>query len=82
MDISTAATQNFSHLEEYLIMNNDIIKGKWKQASGSLKARWGKLTDDDLQEIDGKLEKFQGKMQEKYGMAKDEAKKEFDKSHS
>tara|TARA_R110002051_G_scaffold53922_1_gene101187 strand:- start:5924 stop:6187 length:264 start_codon:yes stop_codon:yes gene_type:complete len=82
MDMSTAATQNFSHLEEYLIMNNDIIKGKWKQASGSLKARWGKLTDDDLQEIDGKLEKFQGKMQEKYGMAKDEAKKEFDKSHS
>jgi uncharacterized protein YjbJ (UPF0337 family) len=82
MDMSTAATQNFSHMEEYLTMNNDIIKGKWKQASGSLKARWGKLTDDDLQEIDGKLEKFQGKMQEKYGMAKDEAKKEFDKSHS
>jgi len=62
-------------------MNNDIIKGKWKQVSGSLKANWGKLTDDDLQEIDGNLEKFQGKMQEKYGMAKDEAKKEFEKSH-
>ncbi|MGI1998836.1 CsbD family protein [Shewanella frigidimarina] len=62
-------------------MNNDIIKGKWKQASGSLNARWGKLTDDDLQEVDGKLEKFQGKIQEKYGMAKDEAKKEFDKSY-
>lgn len=63
------------------IMNNDIIKGKWKQVSGSLKANWGKLTDDDLQEIDGNLEKFQGKMQEKYGMAKDEAKKEFEKSY-
>ncbi|UJF20508.1 CsbD family protein [Shewanella sp. OMA3-2] len=62
-------------------MNNDIIEGKWKQASGSLKAHWGKLTDDDLQEIDGNLEKFQGKMQEKYGMAKDEAKKAFEKSH-
>ncbi|TYK64411.1 CsbD family protein [Colwellia echini] len=62
-------------------MNNDIIEGKWKQASGSLKASWGKLTDDDLQEIDGNLEKFQGKMQEKYGMAKDEAKEEFEKSY-
>lgn len=62
-------------------MNNDIVKGKWKQVSGTLKANWGKLTDDDLLEIDGNLEKFQGKMQEKYGMAKDEAKKEFEKSH-
>ena len=50
--------------------------------SGSLKASWGKLSDDDLQEIDGNLEKFQGKMQEKYGMAKDEAKKEFEKLQS
>ncbi|MEL0659183.1 CsbD family protein [Psychromonas arctica] len=63
-------------------MNNDIMKGKWKQVSGTLKANWGKLTDDDLQEIDGNLEKFQGKMQEKYGMAKDESKKEFEKSYS
>lgn len=60
-------------------MNNDIIKGKWKQISGSLKANWAKLTDDDLDEIDGNLEKFQGKMQEKYGMTKDEARKEFEK---
>lgn len=57
------------------------MQGKWKQVSGTLKANWGKLTDDDLLEIDGNLEKFQGKMQEKYGMAKDEAKKEFEKSH-
>ncbi|SIQ95980.1 Uncharacterized conserved protein YjbJ, UPF0337 family [Shewanella morhuae] len=62
-------------------MNNDIVQGKWKQVSGTLKANWGKLTDDDLLEIDGNLEKFQGKMQEKYGMAKDEAKKEFEKSN-
>lgn len=59
-------------------MNNDIMKGKWKQVSGGLKEKWGKLTDDDLQEIDGSLEKFQGKMQERYGMAKDEAQKEFE----
>jgi len=63
-------------------MNNDIIKGKWKQVSGTLKEKWGKLTDDDLQEINGDLEIFQGKMQDKYGMEKDEAKKEFDQSTS
>lgn len=63
-------------------MNSDILKGKWKQASGSLKENWGKLTDDDLDQIDGKLEVFQGKMQEKYGMSKDEAEKEFNKLNS
>jgi uncharacterized protein YjbJ (UPF0337 family) len=60
-------------------MNNDIIVGNWKQVSGTFKASWGKLTENDLQEINGDLEKFQGKMQEKYGMAKDEAKQEFEK---
>ena len=58
-------------------MNNDTIKGNWKQLTGTIKANWGKLTDDDLQQIDGNLDKFQGVMQQKYGMAKDEAKKEF-----
>tara|TARA_R110001583_G_scaffold161065_1_gene312973 strand:- start:2314 stop:2517 length:204 start_codon:yes stop_codon:yes gene_type:complete len=61
-------------------MNKHIIEGNWKQSS--VNAKWGKLTDDDLTEIDGKLEKFQGKMQEKYGMAKDEAEKEFYKINS
>jgi len=63
-------------------MNNDIMKGQWKQVSGTIKEKWGKLTDDDLQEIDGNLEVFQGKMQEKYGMEKDEAEKEFNKTLS
>ena len=63
-------------------MNSDILKGKWKQVTGSIKASWGKLTDDDLQEIGGNLEKFQGKMQEKYGMGKEEAEKEFNKHKS
>jgi len=63
-------------------MNNDIMKGKWKQVSGTVKEKWGKLTDDDIQEIDGNLEVFQGKMQEKYGMEKDEAEKEFNKTFS
>jgi len=60
-------------------MNKDIVQGNWKKISGSIKESWGKLTDDDIKEIDGKLEIFQGKMQEKYGMSKDAAAKEFDK---
>ena len=60
-------------------MNSDIAKGKWDQLTGSLKEKWGKLTEDDVKEIEGKFENFHGKMQEKYGMSKDEAKKAFDK---
>lgn len=63
-------------------MNSDIMKGQWKQVSGAAKEKWGELSDDDIQEIDGSLEKFQGKMQEKYGMAKEEAEKEFNTLYS
>lgn len=54
-------------------MNNDRIQGNWKQLSGKLKARWGDLTDDDLQRADGNREYLVGKLQERYGIAKDEA---------
>ena len=59
-------------------MNWDIIKGKWKQATGSAKSKWGELTDDDLQQVDGEREKLVGKVQEKYGLARDEAEKQVD----
>jgi uncharacterized protein YjbJ (UPF0337 family) len=59
-------------------MNWDTIKGNWKQMTGSLKAQWGDLTDDDLQQIDGEREKLAGLIQERYGMAKDEAESEID----
>ena len=55
-----------------------MIKGKWKQATGSAKATWGELTDDDLQKIDGEREKLVGKVQAKYGLSKDEAGKQVD----
>lgn len=55
--------------------NEDLFKGKWKEISGKVKAQWGKLTDDDLDEIAGKSEQLEGKLQERYGMAKDEARK-------
>lgn len=57
-------------------MNDDKIKGQWKQLSGKLKTRWGKLTDDDLTVASGNTEYLAGKVQERYGIAKDEARKQ------
>ena len=57
-------------------MNEDRIKGQWRQLNGKLKSRWGKLTDDDLQVADGNAEYLAGKLQERYGLARDEATKQ------
>ncbi|MCP1623196.1 CsbD family protein [Pseudomonas nitroreducens] len=57
-------------------MNTDVIKGKWKQLSGTLKEKWGKLTDDDLQQADGHAEYLVGKLQERYGWTKEKAEEE------
>ena len=54
-------------------MNWDIIEGKWKQLKGATKVKWGELTDDELDQIDGNKDKLAGKLQEKYGWTKDEA---------
>lgn len=54
-------------------MNEDIFQGKWKQLSGKVKAQWGRLTDDDLSVAEGNRKYLVGKVQERYGMAKDEA---------
>ncbi len=54
-------------------MNNDIIKGKWKQLSGQIQQKWGKITDDDLTVAEGTRDYLAGKIQERYGVAKDEA---------
>ena len=59
-------------------MNWDIIEGRWEQAKGSVKEQWGKLTDDDLMEIRGDRQQFVGKVQERYGIARDEAEREVD----
>jgi uncharacterized protein YjbJ (UPF0337 family) len=63
-------------------MNEDKIKGQWKQLTGKLKAKWGKLTDDDLTIADGNAEYLAGKLQERYGIAREEAErqiKDFDR---
>jgi len=64
-------------------MNEDKIKGQWKQLAGKLKAKWGQLTDDDLRVAEGNSEYLAGRLQERYGIARDEARKqikEFDRS--
>ena len=57
-------------------MNWDQIQGKWKQAKGQVQQQWGKLTSDELDVIDGKRAELVGKVQEKYGVAKEEAEKQ------
>lgn len=59
-------------------MNEDTFKGKWKQLKGKVKSEWGKLTDDDLTRVEGNTESLVGVLQERYGMARDEAKKQVD----
>lgn len=57
-------------------MNKDEIGGNWKQFKGTIKEKWGKLTDDDMTVIEGKRDQLVGKIQERYGYAKDQAEKE------
>ena len=59
-------------------MNKDTIEGNWKQLKGSVQARWGKLTDDDLTVAAGNIEILRGRIQERYGIAKEEAQKQLD----
>ena len=58
-------------------MNWDIVQGNWKQFKGNVKTQWGKLTDDHLDVIDGKRIELSGKLQEAYGISKDEAEKQI-----
>jgi len=59
-------------------MNEDILKGQWKQLRGQIKQWWAVLTDDDLDKINGRREQLIGKLQEKYGFTKDQATRELD----
>ena len=64
-------------------MNQDTVKGNWKQLKGKVKERWGKLTDDDLDVIEGKSDQLAGVIQERYGIAREEAErqvKDFNRS--
>jgi uncharacterized protein YjbJ (UPF0337 family) len=59
-------------------MNWDQIQGQWDQVKGQVRAKWAKLTDDDLQLIGGKKDVFVGKLRERYGLEKDRAEADVD----
>lgn len=59
-------------------MNKDQWKGQWKQLTGRVKQQWGKLTDDDLDQIDGDREVLEGKIQERYGIEREEARRQLE----
>lgn len=57
-------------------MNENQIKGKWKEIKGKAKAKWGELTDDDLDRIDGRADQLAGVIQQRYGRTQEEARRE------
>ena len=57
-------------------MNEDTLKGKWKQLKGKAKAAWGDLTDDELTQVEGNAERLAGLVQERYGRTREEAERE------
>jgi uncharacterized protein YjbJ (UPF0337 family) len=60
-------------------MNKDQFKGKWKEAKGNIKKSWGKLTDNEIDQIEGDYDKLVGAVQQKYGYSKEEARNAVDK---
>ena len=59
-------------------MNRDILEGKWKKVKGTVKEKWGELTDDELDKSAGRFEQLAGLLQERYGYAKDQAEQQLD----
>jgi uncharacterized protein YjbJ (UPF0337 family) len=66
-----------SHCPKERPKNWDRIKGNWKQVAGKAKVQWGKLTDDDLEVVAGHRDQLAGKIQERYGVAKEEAERQL-----
>ncbi len=58
-------------------MNKDIFEGKWRELKGKIKEEWNDLTDDELEEAEGKAEKISGRLQAKYGWSKEESDSKF-----
>lgn len=56
----------------------DVLEGQWKQIKGEIQKQWGKLTDDEIDQIEGSRTKLVGKIQEKYGRTRNEAEREID----
>ena len=67
----------FNNREMEIAMNWERIEGNWKQLKGQVVEKWGKLTDDDFDVVAGRREQLAGKVQERYGVAKEEAEKQI-----
>jgi uncharacterized protein YjbJ (UPF0337 family) len=67
-----------SQTKEVAVMDWNRVEGNWKQVKGKVKEKWGKLTDDDLDVVGGRLDRLEGKIQERYGIARDQARKDID----
>jgi uncharacterized protein YjbJ (UPF0337 family) len=61
-----------------MAVNWDVIRGKWNQMKGDVRVQWGKLTDDDVEQIGGHKDKLVGRLQERYGWDKEHAEREAD----
>ena len=59
-------------------MNRDVLQGKWRELRGQIKAKWGQLTDDELDEIGGNYDMLIGRIQQKYGAAREEIEQDLD----
>lgn len=59
-------------------MNSDRWEGNWKQFKGKMREQWGKLTNDDWDQIAGRKDQFIGKLQERYGISRDQAERDYD----
>jgi uncharacterized protein YjbJ (UPF0337 family) len=59
-------------------MNEDTLKGQWKQLKGRILEEWGKLTADDVDQIEGRFDQLVGRIQERYGLAREDAKRQVD----
>jgi uncharacterized protein YjbJ (UPF0337 family) len=75
---STSAKGKAAQEGEQQNMNWDQVVGEWKEVKGKAREKWGKLTDDDLHVIAGKREQLVGRLQERYGWAREEAEREAD----
>lgn len=59
-------------------MNEQVLKGRWTELKGKAKEKWGRLSNDELEEIDGNIDQLIGRLQQRYGLVQEEARKEVD----
>jgi uncharacterized protein YjbJ (UPF0337 family) len=76
---SVFGTRSLSLTERKNSMDMNVFEGKWKQFRGRIEEEWGELTDDEVDQAEGKRDQMVGLLQEKYGYTKDKAEREFDR---